>query len=292
MPIMKSEILNKASLTCVIDGYGAVLHSERPQLPDQTTDQYAEAQRAQNVEKTLDFVLPHIKARQVSTVLDVGCGLGTMATTLTKLGYAAYGVDLSGLAGRWSADGLSRDRFFIIDRDRLDLPFFDESFDFAFTLGVIEHVGTADGHSDRLPEYRKIRREWLQELFRVLRVGGCMLIGGPNRRFPVDVAHGPDARASKLERMLSDIIGATIHKTWDENFLWSYSDFAEYLRGCNYRMTPLSIASYVHYSRVPRLVRPLVRLYVERMPEPLLGTGFNPWVAALVEKTGHGGDGR
>ncbi|WP_430009717.1 methyltransferase domain-containing protein, partial [Methylophaga lonarensis] len=173
---------------------------------------------------------------------------------------------------------------FFVDPYELQLPFEDNSLDFAFTLGVIEHIGTSDGHADRLPNYREIRKRWLREVFRVLKPGGRMLIGGPNRNFPVDTAHGPDSKASAVERKLSDWAGATVHKVWGENFLWSYKDFPDYLQGLDYELEALSVKNYVYFSRVPKPFRKLTEWYIDYLPKPLLKTGFNPWVMALVTK--------
>lgn len=253
--------------------------------PDTTTEDYAHEQSVHNIRKTLDYLMPILRAADARTVVDVGCGIGTMVATLLQQGFDAYGTDLPGLSRFWHGQDYPRERFFVVDAYDMRLPFKDNSLDFAYTLGVIEHVGTADGHSERLPEYRSIRKAWLREIFRVLKPGGHMLIGGPNRNFPVDVAHGPDSRASGLELKLSRWCGATVHKTWGENFLLSYRDFDEYLAGCAYRMTPLGVSGYVGYSRVPGIFRPLVEAYVAHMPKSLLGTGFNPWVMALIQKT-------
>ena len=143
---------------------------------------------------------------------------------------------------------------------------------------MIEHVGTTDGHADRRPDYHEVRRQWVQEIFRILMPGGHMLLAGPNRGFPIDVAHGLE------ERILSGWLGVSVHKTWGSNFQWGYADFHLYLSEHSYSVMPLSIASYVHYSRVPGLLRSLVKSYVDRLPAYLLGTGFNPWTAALIRK--------
>jgi len=166
----------------------------------------------------------------------------------------------------------------------LKLPFGDASLDFVFTLGVIEHVGTSNGHSDRLPDYHARREQWLREVFRVVRPGGAMLVAGPNRGFPVDVAHDLDSRASRLEGWLSRKLKISLHKTWGESFLWAYRDVHRYLRGLPYTLEPQPIAGFLACSRVPGPLRPLVRAYVDHMPRRLYGTGFNPWVMALVRK--------
>ena len=75
------------------------------------------------------------------------------------------------------------------------------------TFGAIEHVGTTNGHADRRPDWHAVRQQWLREIFRVLSPGGRMLIGGPNRAFPIDVAHGPDNQAASWERWLARRLG-------------------------------------------------------------------------------------
>lgn len=284
-PAYDLRVVDPSRLVGRGSAYGATVDVPAGTVMDQTTDEYAEAQRQLNARKTLDFVLPQIEAVQARSVLDVGCGIGTMVTTLRERGLDAYGVDLCGLQARWQVAGLSPEHFFIVGPESLRLPFRDDSLDFAFTLGVIEHVGTTDGHADRRADYHAVRRQWTREIFRTLKPGGAMLLGGPNRGFPIDVAHEPDSRASGVERWLSARLGASVHKTWGEGFLWNYADVRRYLDGCGYGAQPVSVARYVLHSRVPGLLRPLVKAYVDHLPARLLGTGFNPWMAVLVRKT-------
>ncbi len=282
--VLESAAIDAGRFVGRTSGYWATV-SGSLDLPDLTTDDYADAQLQLNARKTLDFVLPVIRAAGARSVLDVGCGVGKMVTTLREEGLDAFGVDLSGLQNRWKRLDMPVSRFFVVGPEQLSLPFRDDALDFAFSLGVIEHVGTTDGHADRRADFHAVRQQWTREIFRTLAPGGHMLLGGPNRAFPVDVAHGLDSRASAMERRLSRWARASIHRTWGDNFLWGYEDIGRYLEGEAFEVTPLSVAPYLHYSRVPRLFRGLVKAYVEYLPVFLRGTGWNPWMAVLVRKT-------
>jgi SAM-dependent methyltransferase len=251
---------------------------------DVTTVEYAAAQHAFHPAKARGFLLPMIAEASAHRVLDVGCGVGGMVMALRQEGYDAHGVDLPGLEREWAAAGHPPEPFRLIDPDAYSLPFEDGFFDFLFSFGVIEHVGTTDGHADRRPDWHEVRRQWVLENLRTLRSGGRMLLAGPNRGFPVDVAHGPDSRAAGWERGLSRLVGATVHRTWGDGFLWSFGDVRRYLAGTGCVLTPRSIDGFLEFSRVPGPVRGLVRAYVRRLPRWLLGTGFNPWVVALIRK--------
>lgn len=267
-----------------VSGFGTMMDGQVEELFNSTTDEYANDQSEVNVGKTHDYILPFLKKYNAKKVVDIGCGVGTMTDTIANEGYESYGVDLVTLSRYWEKLDLDRDRFFLADPYRFELPFENDSIDFVFTLGVIEHVGTSNGHSDRLPNYHEIRKDWLREVFRIVKPGGRMLIGGPNRNFPIDTAHGPDTRCSAFEQRLTDKVGATVHKTWGENFLWGYSDIHQYLEGLPYSMEGQSVEGLVHFSRVPGPFRKLAELYVKHLPKSLLATGFNPWMMALVEK--------
>ncbi|TXN57629.1 methyltransferase domain-containing protein [Methylobacterium sp. WL18] len=267
-----------------LDGYHGLL--PRAWTRDETCDEaYVDAQNDFQATKARAFVLPIVREAPVRTILDVGCGMGGMAVALEKEGYESYGIDLPGLTRRWSSAGRSADRFYLVDPDAFELPFLDGTIDFAFTFGAIEHVGTTNGHADRRPDWHAVRQQWLREIFRVLSPGGRMLIGGPNRAFPIDVAHGPDNQAASWERWLARRLGATVHRPWGDNFLWAYPDVHRYLEGLPYTMEARSIGGFLDFSRVPAFARTAARAYVNRMPRALLDTGFNPWVMALVTRS-------
>ena len=277
-------MFDKARFLSSVGGYSSTSAGVEP-APETTTDNYAEDQQAVNTRKTLDFLLPILRRTGSHSALDVGCGVGVMVQALCANRIDAYGVDIDSVTRYWAAQALSRERFAVVGIQSLALPFADGALDFVYSFGVIEHIGTSDGHADRLPDYHEIRRQWLTELCRVVKTGGHLLIGGPNRNFPVDVAHGPDSRASRFENWLSRQFRATIHKPWGENFLWGYNDISRYLPGgAHWAVKPISIAAYVGFSRVPPLLRPLAEAYIRYLPGPLLGTGFNPWVMALIKK--------
>lgn len=269
----------------IINGYRAYTAHEDIG-PNTTADGYAQQQVEGNARKTYDFLMPLLKDLSASTILDVGCGTGTMVQTLADNGFNAYGADLAGLQKYWAKLGCSTERLFIIDPVDLELPFDDGSIDFAFSFGAIEHVGTSDGLTDRLSNYRDIRKKWIRELFRTIRDGGHLLIGGPNRNFPVDVAPAPDTQATGIERWLSKSFRCSVHTWWGDHFLWGYGDIDEYLHGLPYEMQALSIERFLYLSRVPGLAKPIAKLYLKYLPQRLLRSGFNPWVMALIKKSG------
>jgi ubiquinone/menaquinone biosynthesis C-methylase UbiE len=92
-----------------------------------------------------------------STVMDIGCGAGLGSSMLESHGHAVVPVDFDDRARA------------LVRADALQLPFKDETFDAIVTFETIEHV--PDGHL------------FLQEMRRVLRPGGTIVISTPNIRF-------------------------------------------------------------------------------------------------------------
>jgi len=285
MKYTSQSVVDACGIEQLVNGYGALLTTGLEAAPDVTTDDYATNQEQVNNGKVVDYLLPLVRTKNAKTILDVGCGVGAMVNSFLGAGYDAYGVDLPGLTRHWARLSLPHERMFVIDPVNFKLPFLDDSLDFAFTLGVIEHVGTTNGHSDRCPDYHEQRRAWLREVFRVIRPGGALLIGGPNRGFPVDLAHDHDSRASSLERWLTRKAGISVHKTWGDHFLWSYKDIESYLEGYSYQMEGLSLDGFLSCARVPKAIRPMAQSYIKHLPGSLLRTGFNPWVMALLSKS-------
>lgn len=113
-----------------------------------------------------------------------------------------------------------------------------------------------------------------------------MLLAGPNRGFPIDVAHGLDSRAAGWEQWLSRLAGRSVHKTWGDNFLWGYADLPGYLEGLPFQIEARSVDGLLDFSRAPSVLRGLARSYVRLLPRACLGTGLNPWMVALVTRTG------
>ena len=246
-------------------------------------ERYMGDQRATHAKKVDNFLVPILHNLDVESILDVGCGVGLMVQRLNSLGYRAQGVDLPAMSGEWPKDELQN--YAVVHPDRFSLPFPDGQFDFIYSLGVIEHVGTIDGNAARHEDYHEIRRQWLREVFRVLKPGKSMLIGGPNKGFPIDT-HGPDHDACWLEKFSRRALKkVTLHRTFGNYFLWNYSDFHNYLRGLPYALRPMSVANYYEYAgSTPRRLRGIFKAYVDNIPRFLLGTGFNPWALALISK--------
>lgn len=272
-------------MTARMNGFGSMVPVDvAATAPDATTAEYVLDQAANNVRVTREYLEPILRQTSSYSVLDVGCGIGTSVETLLEDGYEAFGVDLAPLTRHWSHRGIDAGRLFVVDPITLALPFHDNSLDFAFTFGVIEHIGTVDGHATRRADYHKRRRQWLREVVRVVRPGGRVLIGGPNRACPVDFSHGLDADSSWWERRLSTWAGVTVHRTWGDYFLWSYADIPRYLEGLHFEMQALGLDGLLKFGRLPGTLRPLARWYVRHLPASLRSTGLNPWVMALVTK--------
>ena len=90
-------------------------------------------------------------------VLDAGCGSGRFSEIALKLGASLIGVDYSS-AVEASRLNLSATDKLIIQGDLAALPFSDQTFDFIYCIGVLQHT-SQPGHITK-------------ELLRCLKVGG------------------------------------------------------------------------------------------------------------------------
>jgi ubiquinone/menaquinone biosynthesis C-methylase UbiE len=98
-----------------------------------------------------------------TTVLDVGCGIGTVVNKLTKLSEGKYvGVDVSELFINRAKKGSGTFKLF----DGENLPFKNNSFDKVGAFTVLEHTENPVG--------------LIYEMARVLKKGGKVIISCPN----------------------------------------------------------------------------------------------------------------
>ena len=119
------------------------------------------------VETGLAFKL--FKVKKGMTVLDVGCGTGNFSIKLANLGCKVTGIDISDRMldlGRKKARSLGLDIEFY-SMDVYDMAFKDDHFDAAFSMAAFEFITK--------PE------KAVEEMFRVTKTGGAILIGTINK---------------------------------------------------------------------------------------------------------------
>jgi ubiquinone/menaquinone biosynthesis C-methylase UbiE len=90
-------------------------------------------------ERRVTYIMTHLHLAGLRC-LEVGCGSGETARTLAAKGQCSVtGVDIGALP-EWEGDKHTRDLSFVVADISQSCPFAPESFDFIYSLSVLEHV--------------------------------------------------------------------------------------------------------------------------------------------------------
>ncbi len=154
--------------------------------------------------------------RPGTRILDVGCGAGTNALYLARLGYRVTGVDVADgavAAARSRAERAGLDVEFHV-ADALQLPFEGATFGGAIDVGCFHSLPI-----DLRPAYSR-------ELARVLRPGGAYAVAWVAREYTAEL--GPPHRPS-----LNEVTGA-----FEEEFLFRHSEYRPSASGWRLKGVP------------------------------------------------------
>jgi SAM-dependent methyltransferase len=117
-----------------------------------------------------DAIAAHVPVTELDSVLDFGCGCGRVTRYWSDFTGAVSGSDVSAKAIEWCRAHLSFARF-ETNAPAPPLAFADESFDLVYALSVFTHL-PAD-----------LQLAWRDELHRVLRPGGALLVTTHGRSY-------------------------------------------------------------------------------------------------------------
>jgi len=243
------------------------------------------SERHNNIWRTQNYVLPIVRSLFDGTkdlnsikILSVGCGNGEDVDVLSDEGYYAMGVD----SGYRSADWVRRkykERFRVADAKKL--PFLDEHFDLILCFGVIEHIGAIGDSRDLFPNYKDQRKQFATELMRLTKKGGHIMMTTPNKKFPLDMWHGPF------------LWGARPHLPTD-NFLLSASDIKKLFANGKDQYSEsriLELENFFQYKKSGRqiwvrwllpFIKPVIKA-ISRI-EFLKSSFINPFLIMLIRK--------
>jgi len=130
------------------------------------------------------LILEMLQPQPGEFVLDAGCGTGLFTLPVLAHGTAVVGLDLSVAMLQHARHALPAARFSPLAADMLALPFGDAQFDRVVSITALEFV--ADG------------RRAIDELFRVTRPGGYVLVATLNSLSPWAQRRGDDAQGNAL----------------------------------------------------------------------------------------------
>ena len=215
-------------------------------------------------------------------ILSIGCGVGSDVEALNQQGFCAFGIDAGNRSEYWSRRS-TPERYYLANAK--SLPFADETFDVILMGCVLPHIGVGDDTYEAQSGYRRERQQAADEMVRVTRQGGFMLVSSPNRKCPVDFFHRGNF-ASHLPRLHSP----------REPFLLSIDDYAETL-GVGQRCDSIEVLPlrgyWGFYSSSTYLLGKLLQMPVRFYFNFLMSwnwtrflrkTMLNPWLILLVKK--------
>jgi len=120
-----------------------------------------------NLQTNLEFLEKTgiLKEGEGQSILEIGCGIGTVVHTLTEEGYQAFGTDISDKAIRYGKEKYPNTRLEVQKAEKIE--FEDNSFDIVLSFDLFEHIAEIDKH--------------VGEVRRVLRPKGYYLFQTPNK---------------------------------------------------------------------------------------------------------------
>lgn len=285
----------KSIFAVTVEGYIDFVGDSEISGKVSTTEKKAEAQASAAARRIDDeYIKPYLNKEPFERILDVGCGVGRLVTSMVSEGYEAYGVDLPCLSPYWKQAGNARERFFCSAADKL--PFPDSSFDVVISMGVIEHIGTGVGHCTLSENYWRLRQGYADELLRVTAGGGRIMISCPNKHFPVDLQHEvkdqftPRTFINSLRENIYSLTGLNVHKVWGRYHLLSYAEVKRLFCESGYASSckPLPLKGLFGFDRMKSgAMRPIGRagkMYLELMPAIIRPTFLNPYLLVEIRK--------
>ena len=234
---------------------------------------------------TLNYAIPMLQrafpGRGDLRVLSAGCGIGVDVDLYRQAGFAAYGVDCGARTDVWRRrahpDALTLGSV-------TNLPYADASFDAIVTGCLLPHIGVVGDTTIPAPDCAAKRQRVADELLRVLKPGGVIIAGNPNRLCPVDLFHkGQMAGAHSLMRW---------HPR-DEPFLLSFADYRRLFAAAHVETLPPSGYWGFHSKRRDPKMWGLVAAlkgWFALLSLPGAGllrqSGLNPWLMVSIRKPG------
>ena len=120
-----------------------------------------------NFTVNMEFLKSQEILKEGMSVLELGCGIGSIVNEMSELGCDAVGTDISNKAIEYGQKKYPGINLMVGVGEKLD--FEDDSFDVVMSFDVFEHIKEIDEH--------------LTEVSRVLTDGGCYLLQTPNKYF-------------------------------------------------------------------------------------------------------------
>jgi SAM-dependent methyltransferase len=257
-----------------------------------TTGEYASSQETSGIRVYEEFLKPFLLREPYRRVLDVGCGIGQEVSMLLEDGYDAYGIDLPNLTRFWAQRGNDPRHFVCASAGKL--PFPARFFDLVYSLGVIEHIGTQTGDCTLSDNYQEARQAYADEIRRVTKPGGWILIACPNKCFPIDIQHGPgDALTSpnRIRGWMFRKTGMNVHSVWGESHLLSHSEVRMLFCPSDEvsSFESLSLKGLFGFGRFRKgflkSLAGLAMLYIEHLPSVVWSSPLNPYLLVAIRKS-------